>query len=126
MYYLAPRNIIDMPAVMTTMIPRIIWYTEAAHCVKATNMRVEPQMSQQAGMARRTGLIFVFNFEAAAASPPGDNGVPSSTFFCGEPQIASLRKYTNKQVSSPTNMFAHWKYGCVKGYVFSSIFPSLS
>jgi len=39
-------------AVMITMIPLIIWYTEAAHWVSAMNMSVDPQMSHEAGRAK--------------------------------------------------------------------------
>ena len=59
-YYFLPRKAMAIPEVMTTMKPRIIWYTEAAHIVKATNMSVDPQISKAAGMARRNGLILVF------------------------------------------------------------------
>ena len=52
-----PRKISAINAVMTTMTPLIIWYTEAAQRVKAINIRVDPQMSKAAGIAIRKGLI---------------------------------------------------------------------
>lgn len=52
-----PRKISAIKAVMTTMTPLIIWYTEAAQSVKAINIRVDPQMSKAAGIAIRKGLI---------------------------------------------------------------------
>ena len=57
-----PRNTTDIIAVMSTMHPLIIWYTEAAHWVKATNIKVEPQKSKLAGIASRRGLILVLSF----------------------------------------------------------------
>lgn len=51
----------DSIAVMNTIIPLIIWYTEAATIVRAMNIRVDAQMSQHAGMANSKGLIDVLN-----------------------------------------------------------------
>ena len=57
-----PKKITDNKAVMTTIIPRIIWYTAAGTIVKATNIREEPQKSQLAGIASQSGLILVSFF----------------------------------------------------------------
>jgi len=99
-YYLRPRNISAMKAVMTTMKPRIIWYTLAAHIVRAMNIRVEPQMSKHAGIAINKGLILIL-------SP----GVGYMNFFPA---------YSPRQSTSPTNITAHWKYG----WLNFSLFPS--
>jgi hypothetical protein len=39
---------------------------DAAHIVKATNIKVEPQKSKEAGIANKSGLILVFNLVSAA------------------------------------------------------------
>lgn len=46
-----------MNAVMTTITPLIIWYTLAAHIVKAINMNEEPQISKRAGKEMSNGFI---------------------------------------------------------------------
>lgn len=53
---------IDRRAVITTIMPRIIWYTEGGTMVRAMNIRVDAQKSQDAGSASQSGLIFVSFF----------------------------------------------------------------
>lgn len=70
-------------------------------------MRVDPVISQHAGIASKKGLILVLSWDYWAAAPPGDSGTPSSTFFAGDPYRAILIKYTPRHVNSPMNIFAH-------------------
>ena len=52
---------IDMNGVTTLMKPRIIWYTEAGVIVSAMNISVLAVKSKAAGMAKLSGLQFIFN-----------------------------------------------------------------
>ena len=47
--------------VTTLMKPRIIWYTEAGTMVRPMNMSVDAAKSNEAGIAMRSGLGFIFS-----------------------------------------------------------------
>ena len=112
-YYFLPRKQKAIPAVIKTIAPLIIWYTDAAHWLNPTNISVEPKKSKAAGMASKKGLIEVFNPLDSAIWAPGDDGiVPSpsgSSYLFGKHLV--LMKYKKRTVSSPANIMLPWKYG---------------
>lgn len=60
-YCLRFKKMTENKAVISTMAPLIIWYTDAAHYVRPTNMSDEAVVSKAAGRANQNGLMFVFN-----------------------------------------------------------------
>jgi len=55
------KNIRAISAVIITIVPLIIWYTLAAVIVRAMFNKVDPIISQQAGMASKRGFMLVFS-----------------------------------------------------------------
>lgn len=49
------KKIMERKAVITTIIPRIIWYTEGGTIVSAINIKVDAQKSHEAGIANQAG-----------------------------------------------------------------------
>lgn len=77
----------------------------------ATNINVEAQTSQEAGIAKSRGLMFVFIFKIVAYYVPGEE-IQSS--FAAYLSIYSLINNKIKQMNSPKNMKEVYKQGCVK------------
>jgi hypothetical protein len=68
---------------------------------RATNINVEAQTSQEAGIAKSRGLMFVFIFKIVACYVPGEEIYSS---FAALLSKYSLINNKMKQMNSPKNM----------------------
>jgi hypothetical protein len=73
--------------------------------VNATNMRVDPHTSHEAGIASHKGLMFVLSCNFDAAWPPGDRSCYSCAFLRSRKFLMNKKE---KTISSPMNITAVW------------------
>ena len=85
-YYFLSRNTTDKNAVIITIVPLSIAYTDAAHWVSAIIFMVDAMISIEAGMASKSGLKFSL----------------TGLCLCLEVQKV-LTKYAMRQRNSPKN-----------------------